>query len=332
MKIAIVKLSAMGDIIHAMAALQFIKEHLPESQIDWIVEQGFSGVLEDNPHIDNILPINLKALKNNPLQLFSEVKSLREYATQEYDIVIDAQGLIKSAMTGKLLGSGNLWGFSKTSIREKEASYFYRHSVEIAYHANTIDRNMRVLSEPLGFSISKDEILAKEPFLYYQDDEHIENYLSKDKKNIIFVVGSTWESRNYPKEKFAEIANELQENVLIIWGSETEKETADWIAYTSVYATVVPRLSYNALKALVAESDLLIGNDTGPTHMAWGLNVPSITIFGPTPVNRVYQTPINKVIKSDSPIDHYKLNKNDFSIRDIDPLQIVTMSRQLLDD
>jgi len=332
MKIAIVKLSAMGDIIHAMAALQFIKQHLPDSQIDWIVEQGFAGVLEDNPHINHILPINLKALKNNPLQLISEVKSLRDYAGNDYDIVIDAQGLIKSAMTGKLLGSGNLWGFSKSSIREKEASYFYRHSVEIAYHANTIDRNMRVLSEPLGFSISKDEILDKEPFLYYQEDEHIDNYLSEDKKNIIFVVGSTWESRNYPKEKFAQVANKLQENILIVWGSDTEKETAEWIAYTSVYSTVVPRLSYNALKALIAKSDLVIGNDTGPTHMAWGLNVASITIFGPTPINRVYQTAINKVVKSSSRIDHYNLDKNDFSISEIDAMEIVEISRQLLND
>ena len=332
MKIAIVKLSAMGDIIHAMGALQFIKKHLPHSQIDWITEQAFVGVLEDNPHIDTILPTNLKALKKNKLKLLSEIKGVMSYADNSYDIVIDAQGLIKSAMTGKLLSSGNLWGFSKDSIREKEASFLYNHSVEIAYHENTIDRNMRVLSEPFGFEITPQDILAKEPFLYYQKDTHIESYISATQKNIIFIVGSTWESRNYPKEHFATIANTLQENTIVIWGSQEEREVAEWIAYTSPYATVIPRLSYNSLKALIAKCDLLIGNDTGPTHIAWGLNVPSITIFGPTPVNRVYQTPINKVIKSDSPIDHYKLNKNDFSIRDIDPLEIVAMSRQLLDD
>ncbi len=332
MKIAIVKLSAMGDIIHAMGALQFIKKHLPNTQIDWIVEQGFVGVLEDNPHIDNILPINLKALKKNKLKLFSEIKGVMKYADNNYDIVIDAQGLIKSAMTGKLLKSGNLWGFSKDSIREEEASYFYNQSVKIPYHENTIDRNMRVLSEPFGFDITPKDILAKEPFLYYQDDEHINSYISSTQKNIIFIVGSTWESRNYPKEHFATIANALQENIIIIWGSQEERETAEWIAYTSPYATVIPRLSYNSLKGIIAKSDLLIGNDTGPTHIAWGLNIPSITIFGPTPINRVYQTPINRVVKSNSTIDHYKLDKNDFSIQEINPMEIVSISQELLYD
>ncbi|MBL0721008.1 MAG: hypothetical protein JJV88_00310 [Sulfurovum sp.] len=155
MKIAIVKLSAMGDIIHSMSALQFIKEHIPESRIDWIVEDSFNGILENNPHIDNILPINLKSIKKNPFNIINEIRKVRAYSDKKYDIVIDAQGLIKSLVTSKLLGSSNIWGFSKDSIRESEASYFYNHSVDIAYHANTIDRNMRVLSEPLGFQISK---------------------------------------------------------------------------------------------------------------------------------------------------------------------------------
>ncbi|MEN8304487.1 MAG: lipopolysaccharide heptosyltransferase I, partial [Campylobacterota bacterium] len=63
MKICIVKLSAMGDIIHAMVALQFIKQEMPDARIDWVVESGFKGVLENNPHIDNILPVNLKSIK-----------------------------------------------------------------------------------------------------------------------------------------------------------------------------------------------------------------------------------------------------------------------------
>ena len=122
----------------------------------------------------------------------------------------------------------------------------------------------------------------------------------------------------------------LQENVLIVWGNEEERERAEWIAKNSSYATVMPKLSLNELKAFIASADLLIGNDTGPTHMAWGLNIPSITIFGPTPVSRVYQTPINRVIKSSSKVNPYKLNRQDFSIREIDPQKIVTMAKELL--
>ena len=328
MKIAIVKLSAMGDIIHAMVALQYIKKENPEIQIDWIVEQSFAPILEGNPHIDNILPVHLKAFKKDKKKIFEQIKLVKTYAKNSYDLVIDAQGLLKSAITAKLLGK-NRAGFSKNSIREGLASYFYGDKVHIAYNANTIDRNAKVMSEPLGIEITKQMILNKEPFLFYEESETVE-LLSLKKKNIIFVIGSTWESRNYPKEKFVAIADALKENVLIAWGSNEEKKRAEWIEAHSNYAKALPKITLHALKAIVGKSDLLIGNDTGPTHMAWGMNVPSITIFGPTPVNRVYQTDVNKVIKSSSKVNHYKLNKEDYSIREIDETAIIHMAKELL--
>jgi len=330
MKVAIVKLSAMGDIIHAMVVLQYIKKSNPNIQIDWIVEKQFKQILENNPNIDNILTINLKALKKNRLGIFKEIKKIKTYAKNNYDLVIDAQGLLKSAITAKLLGK-NQAGFSKESIRESFASYFYNQKIEIAYDANTIDRNVKVISQPLAIEISSEMIINKEPFLFYKDeDKVIEEYLSKEKKNIIFVIGSTWESRNYPKEKFVEVANHLKENILISWGSEEERNRAKWIEEKSKYAKALPKIDLNTLKALIAKSDLLIGNDTGPTHMAWGLNIPSITIFGPTPINRVYQTPINKTIKSKSTVNHYKLDKNDFSITKIPSHRVILMAKGLL--
>ena len=329
MKIAIVKLSAMGDIIHAMVALQYMKKENPSIQIDWIVEKGFLSVLEGNPHIDNILPVNLKSIKKEKKFFFEQLNLIREYTKNNYDLVIDAQGLIKSAATAKLLGK-NRAGFSKKSIREGVASYFYDQKVDIAYDANTIERNAKVMSEPLGIYITEQMILDKEPFLYYDKSTKVDNLFSDEKKNIIFVIGSTWESRNYPKEKFAQIADALQEHVLIAWGSPEEEKRAKWIEEHSSYAKILPKINLNELKALIGQSDLLIGNDTGPTHMAWGMNVPSITIFGPTPTNRVYVTPINKVINSSSKVDHYKLNKQDFSIVDIEVNEIIDMANELL--
>lgn len=329
MKIAIVKLSAMGDIIHAMVALQYIKKANPSLKIDWIVEKGFAEVLEGNPHIDTILPVNLKAIKKDKKQFFTQLNTVKKYANTKYDLVIDAQGLLKSAIVAKLLGK-NRAGFSKTSIREGIASYFYTHIVNIAYDANTIDRNAKVMSEPLGINITSQMIMAKEAFLFYADDTVL-GALSDEKKNIIFIIGSTWPSRNYPKEKFAKLADALAENILIAWGSITEKEDAEWIARHSHYVTVLPQINLNGLKAIIGKSDLLIGNDTGPTHMAWGLNVPSITIFGPTPTNRVYETTINKVVNSSSKVNHYKLNKNDFSIKEIEVEEILNIAKGLLD-
>ena len=334
MRVAIVKLSALGDIIHAMVALQFIKKQVPDIKIDWIVEERFSGALQDNPDINQILTVNLKALKKNKFAFFKEIKKVRRYAKNNYDLVIDAQGLIKSAVTARLLGR-RVAGFDKNSIREKVASWFYDVKVACAYHENTIDRNALVLAEPLGFKVTRDEILAKKPFLYTSttNNARLDGYFTKtakSPKSVMLLLGPTCESPNYPLEKYVEIALALQENCLVTWGNEQEKCKADWMAGQCANITVLPPLGLNDLKAVIAKADLIIGNDTGPTHMAWALNKPSITIFGPTPVSRVYQTEINKVVKSSSMVDPNKLNKADLSIRDIDPQLIIEQAKLLL--
>jgi len=324
MKICIVKLSAMGDIIHAMVALQFIKKEIPDAQIDWIVESGFKGVLQNNPHIDNILPLNLKAIKKKKSEIFNQYKIVKNYSKNDYDIVIDAQGLLKSAIVSKIIGAPIISGFDKNSIREGIASIFYNKTVSIPYDANTIDRNATVVCEPLGIKVSTQKILDKEPFLV--SSSPVDNL--PDVFNL-FVIGSTWESRNYPKEKFVAIAEALEVQTFIVWGSEEEHTKAIWMQEQSEYLHVLPRGSLDELKYVISQCNLLIGNDTGPTHMAWGLNTPSITIFGPTPTNRVYVTPINKVVKSSSEINHYKLDKNDFSISEIEVDEIVQIAKGL---
>jgi heptosyltransferase I len=331
MRIAIVKLSALGDIIHAMVALQIIKQQMPDIEIDWIVEERFAGILQGNPDISQILTVNLKALKKNKLMFVKEIKKIRCYAKANYDLVIDAQGLIKSAITARFLGK-HIAGFDKNSAREKAASWFYDVKITSAYHENTIDRNALVLSESLGFKITNSQILAKRPFLFAANanNDLFDAYFPKISKTIIFVIGSTWESRNYPTEKFVKIAQDLQENCLVIWGNAQEKRKADWMAKQCANITVLPQLDLNDLKAVIAKADLVIGNDTGPTHIAWALNKPSITIFGPTPISRVYQTDINEVVKSHSLVNPYKLNKEDYSIKDIDEREIIELAKRLL--
>lgn len=332
MRIAIVKLSALGDIVHAMVALQFIKAYHPAIEIDWVVEERFAGILQHNPDISQILTVNLKALKTDKLKIFAEIKKVHTYANNHYDLVIDAQGLLKSALTARLL-SRHVAGFDKNSIREKAASFFYNQTVNCAYHENTIDRNAAMLSVPLGFKISREEILSKKPFLYAGGSTpNLDAYFPTGEKTTLFVIGSTWESRNYPAEKFVAVAKALASPCLVLWGTENEKIKADLMSAQCANIKVMPKLDLNALKATVARADLVIGNDTGPTHMAWALNKPSLTLFGPTPVSRVYQTGINKAIKSDSLVNPYKLNKNDYSIKEIDENLIIDHAKALLAD
>lgn len=325
MKIAIVKLSSLGDIVHSMVALQFIKKAYPDSKIDWVVEDKFKSLLDNNPHIDNIYSVSLRKAKKEKsiFLLFKELRKIRKL--NGYDFVIDAQGLIKSAIISKLISTKKNVGFDKNSIREPIASIFYNLKVSIAYDENSIDRNIAVICRPLRIKVSSSEILEKKAFLFSSND-----LISNAQPYIVFVVGSTWESRNYPKEKFVEIAKKLNKRCIVLWGNSEEKEKAKWMEKQSNLIKPADKLDLDRLKQLIDKSIMLIGNDTGPSHMAWGMNKPSIILFGPTPINRVYQTKINKVLKSSSKVNHYNLNKNDYSINEIPVDEIIKTSNDLI--
>ena len=194
MKIALVKLSSLGDIVHSMVVLQFIKKHYPESVIDWVVEKRFKGILENNPHINQIHTVSLNKVKRDKSLklLFTEVSKARKFG--QYDVVIDLQGLIKSAIITKFISSRKIVGFDKNSIRERLSSYFYDQKVAIGYDQNTIVRYVKLISEALSIKITNDDIINKEFYLFSKS-----NIFIHQTPYIVFVIGSTWESRNYPK-------------------------------------------------------------------------------------------------------------------------------------
>jgi heptosyltransferase-1 len=328
LKIAIIKLSALGDIVHTMVALEYLKHYKPTLQIDWIVEEGFSDILKNNPHIDNILTLNLKSLKHNKLNIFTQIFKVRSYAKNNYDLVIDAQGLTKSAIVAWLLGKNRV-GFDKYSIREKVATCFYTQSISIGYEQNVIRRNVKVICEPLGIFLDNKALLDKKSFLYFK--KGIEN---QDKEaKVLFVVGASKPNKIYPKESFLKVAQLLGKRVLVVWGNVQEYEIALWLSQQSDLIELDIKGDLESLKVKISNASLVIGGDTGPTHMAWGLNVPSITIFGNTPEYRnTFITPINRVIKSSSKVNPLKLDKNDFSINEINAQDIVNMAKELLDD
>jgi len=330
MKIAIVKLSALGDIVHAMIVLEMIKKYNPKIQIDWIVEERFKQVLEYNPHINTVYSVNLKAIKKDKLTFFSEFKKIKTYANNEYDLVVDLQGLLKSAIISRILGKNV--GFDKNSIREKIASSFYSKSFFVAYSENVIKRNIDLIAFALDIEIEKEYLLNKKPFLFFaeKDKKKTISYIDKKQKNIVSILGSSWPSKVYPKEKFVEIIQALEGNHLLVWGSDEEKEYAEYVARHSD-AKILPMLNINELKAFLSMVDLVIGADSGPTHFAWALNRPSITIFGPTPSKRnVWETRINRVVDTGKDIDPFNLDKSDFSIKNIDSAKVIKLAKALL--
>ena len=330
MKIAIVKLSALGDIVHAMVVLQFIKKYNPEIKVDWLVEDSYKDILESNPDINKVLVVNIKQIKKKKslYLLYKEIRRVSQFGP--YDLVIDMQSLIKSAVISRFIPSKLTIGFEKSSSREGLASIFYNKTFEYGYEENIIDRNIGLISLALGLNVSKQEIKDKSPFLHSKR-KHLNFNLSNIKKNILLIPGASYKSKCYPASNLAELTTLINANFITIWGEQKEKKMADEIKAKGSRVIVCEKLSIDALKLLISQVDLVIGPDTGPTHMAWALNIPSITIFGPTPGYRnTYITRVNKIIESDSIVDPNKIDKRDGSIKNIKVMDIVKISKKLL--
>jgi heptosyltransferase-1 len=330
MRIAIVKLSALGDIVHAMVVLQFIKKYNPKIEIDWIVDQSYEEIVELHPDINKVYSLDIKNVKKKKsIFLFlSEIKKIRTIGP--YDIVIDMQGLIKSAIIAKSIPSKSILGFDKSSSREGISSIFYKQKFKIGYHENIIERNFELIKFALSFPFDRLEIMNKNPFLH-SNQKYQSSILSNTRKNIILIPGASNSSKRYPLEKFARLPDLIEANFIVIWGNEEERLISEKIKVISPSVNLCEKLSITSLIALFKEVDLVIGGDTGPTHIAWALNIPSISIFGSTPEYRnAYVDKTHKVVKSSSTVDPYKINQSDYSIQEIEVKEIVAAAKKLL--
>lgn len=331
MRLAIVKLSALGDIVHAMVGIQFIKKFNPSVVIDWFVDDEFKELLEHHPQINQVYGLKIRHAKRKKslLGLFKEFKNA--YKLESYDLVIDMQGLIKSAILARIIKSPITLGFDKKSLREGLASFFYDKTFSCDYEKNVIERNIAIISFALNLDIGKEQIDTKLPFLFSNPNIKLKN-LSKNKQNILIVPGASIKSKCYPAEKFVKLISLIDANFLILWGSQEEKKIAKRIQSSSKQNTnLCCRLSLNSLIFMIKQMDLVIGGDTGPTHIAWALNKPSIVLFGSTPGYRnSYESEINIIIESDSKVNPLKLDKNDFSIEKIDENYIAQIAKKLL--
>ncbi|GAA8291322.1 lipopolysaccharide heptosyltransferase I [Helicobacter pylori] len=324
MKIAIVRLSALGDIIVSAVFLALIKECLPNTQIEWFVDERFGAILEHSPYIDKIHPIALKSALTtfNPLKIFKLLKSLRAY---EYDIIIDMQGLIKSALITQTLKAPKKVGFDYASAREGLSAFFYSQKVSIAYDEPILKRNFTLLFHALN--LPKNEISeglsSRAKVFSYQDSPQIDALnLNENKPKILFVLETSKINKTYPIERFKELALMLENfQICLLWHADEDKATTLYHALKHQRdVLLLPKLTLNEVKALLFKMDLIIGGDTGITHLAWALQKPSITLYGNTPMERFkLESPINVSLTGNSNANYHK---KDFSIQNIEPKKI----------
>ncbi|MFP6274248.1 lipopolysaccharide heptosyltransferase I [Helicobacter pylori] len=324
MKIAIVRLSALGDIIVSAVFLAAIKERFANAQIEWFVDERFGAILEHSPYIDKLHPIALKSALTtlNPLKIFKLFKSLRAY---EYDIVIDMQGLIKSALITQMLKAPKKVGFDYASAREGLSAFFYSQKVSIAYDEPILKRNFTLLSQALN--LPKNEISeglsSRFKVFSYQDSPKIDALnLNQNKPKILFVLETSKINKTYPIERFKDLALMLENfQICLLWHADEHKATTLYHALKHQRdVLLLPKLTLNEVKALLFKMDLIIGGDTGITHLAWALQKASITLYGNTPMERFkLESPINVSLTGNSNANYHK---KDFSIQNIDPKKI----------
>jgi len=330
MNIAIVRLTSLGDIILAMPVVQIIRRKLPNCNITWVADNRFADILDHHPDIRHIARIDLKKLKRYPSlpAVSNEYRILAAHGP--FDTVIDLHGMIKSAVIAAILG-GKKYGFSRNMRKEALAGLFYNQTFPVSLELPAVCRYATLATRSLGLDFQPGDLTSLQPFLFWSSEDGIavDSYFSRECRNIIFIPETSADYKNYPPEKFARIANMLGENILLCHGNQKEFNTASKIADLSSNVRVLPRLTLNQLKATIGRADLVIGGDSGPTHIAWACGTPSITLFGATPVC-ICPTPRNRVINTSSPVNLRRYDTSDMSIREIPEETILLQAQELL--
>ena len=305
-------------------AIQFIRKHIANAHISWFCDARFEQIARLLAGVDEVVALPLKDKK-----FLKSFEILRQKKGQ-FDIIIDLQGLLKSALVSRSLGK-NIFGFDRFSAKEGLASIFYTHKYSCNYNKNIILRNLELCAFALNFSFDEKEILTKEPCFLKSSRIPNENSRIPNRKILIAPFASE-SSKCYAH--FASVIKGAKEfaQCFLVAGSEPEREKAAKLASSG--ATLLAPLDLAQILEFMDTCDLIIGNDSGITHLAWAQNCATITLFGNrSGARNAFATPKNLIIQATPKheIDAFHIDKSDFCINDIDPAQIIAKAKGLCD-
>ena len=326
-------------------AIQFIRKHIANAHISWFCDARFEQIARLLAGVDEVVALPLKDKK-----FLKSFEILRQKQGQ-FDIIIDLQGLLKSALVSRSLGK-NIFGFDRFSTKEGLASIFYTHKYSCNYDKNIILRNLELCAFALNFSFDEKEILTKEPcFLKNSripnknsripdknsripsDESRIPNKNSRiPSKKILIAPFASESSKCYAH--FASVIKGAKEfaQCFLVAGNKPERKKATKLASSG--ATLLAPLDLAQILEFMDTCDLIIGNDSGITHLAWAQNYATITLFGNrSGARNAFATPKNLIIQATPKheIDAFHIDKSDFCINDIDPAQIIAKAKGLCD-
>ncbi len=280
MRVLIVKMSSLGDVIHTLPALTDSLAVHPELRFDWVVEEAFSEVPGWHPAVERVLPIAIRRWRKQPFTSFSgpEWRDFRRsLGAVHYDRVIDAQGLLKSAFVARL-ARAPVYGFDRSSAREGAAAFAYQHRIAVPRQMHAVERTRqlfaRALDYPLPSSTGDYGVRAGMPAS-----------AASQERSLLFFHGTARAEKLWPQEHWVALARRAGEagyRVWLPWGSDAEHQRADAIAAAAENAQVLPRLDLLGLASLLLEVSGTVAVDTGLGHLAAALDVPSVSLYGPT--------------------------------------------------
>lgn len=280
MHVLLVKMSSLGDLIHTLPALSDAGQTLPHIRFDWVVEEAFAEIPGWHPVVDSVLAVALRRWKRRPVRTLRDGEWARFRAGLrriKYDRVIDAQGLLKSALVTRM-ALGPRHGLDRASAREPVASLFYqeRHGVPKGQHAITRVRTLFALA--LGYPLPAsppDYGLERQGFRQTRDPSEY----------VVFLHGTTWPTKQYPVAYWTELARLAGTEGLRVrlpQGDEAERSRAETIAQAGDHVEIMPPMDLTGLAREIAGAQAAVGVDTGLAHLAAALAVPAVTLYGAT--------------------------------------------------
>jgi lipopolysaccharide heptosyltransferase I len=279
MKVLIVKTSSMGDLIHTFPALTDACKADSNIQFDWVVEENFAQIPAFHPAVKNVFTVAMRRWRRDfsrssvAQEISTAVRKIRQH---EYDFVIDAQGLYKSAIITRLC-RGVRCGVQMRTCREPLAALAYQRTVPVpkANELHAIDRQRILLSEILDYNIDGVQLdygLHKDEF---SDPGYVQPYL-------VFLHGTSRRAKLWdPLEwvRLAEIAQQAGLTIYLPWGNQDERQCAEAIAAQTANSIVLPPLQLREVANLLAQAVAVVGVDTGLAHLAAALKVPAVTLY-----------------------------------------------------
>lgn len=282
MKVLIVKTSSMGDVIHTLPALSDAMAAIPGIQFDWVVEEGFSEIPKWHPAVNKVIPVAIRRWRKNLIKTWKSGE-WRAYKQQlkstRYDAVIDAQGLLKSALLVTRLADGISYGLDKQSAREPLASHFYNTSLPVAKQQHAVERVRQLFALALGYSVPE----SRGDFAIHQHFVTSEPLDASD--YLVFQHSTTRDDKHWPEKYWQElirIAGDKGWKIKLPWGSDAEKLRAERLASAHQHAVVLPKLTLAEVAGVLANAKACVSVDTGLSHLAAALDKPNVILFGPT--------------------------------------------------